>query len=184
MISRAQLAPDRLPRLFDRTRQLYVYKGGFGAEACADIAAVLAGLPSQQRHRLSEFGRWFGVAFQIMDDVRNFSSDPEWTKTCGEDLASGKPTYVILKAVQGLRGRTRARLVEILCTAGLRTDPVVLEEGITLVRASGALAASRCDAHRMFERAWQDCAGTLPASEARVLLYAFCSRLLRVLHET
>ena len=184
IVSHAQLAPARLPRFFDCVRQLYVYKGGFGAEACADIAAVLADFPDRQRRALAAFGRWFGVAFQIIDDVRSFSCDPKWTKPCGEDLACGKPTYVILKAVQHLRGRKRARLVDILCKRSLREEPTTLAEGVALVRESGALALSRRDAHRMFEKAWRQCVAILPPSEARILLYAFCTRLLRVLHET
>jgi len=61
-----------------------------GAEGLAEVAAVIAEADEHFTQVCVDFARGFGVAYQIIDDVHNFSDSPRWTKTCGEDLAGGK----------------------------------------------------------------------------------------------
>ncbi|MCK7506074.1 MAG: polyprenyl synthetase family protein [Desulfobacterales bacterium] len=75
------------------------------------------------RSACARLGESWGVAFQMIDDVNNFSTSPQWSKMRGEDVAEGKHSYVIHKAA--LLGWTaQERLLDIMTTRELRrTEP-------------------------------------------------------------
>ncbi len=96
----------------------------------------------------------------------------------GDDLAAGKLTYVIVRALELLDSPDRSRLRQILCSERLRQDPQTLEEGIALVRKSGSLAECQTGALAMAERAWRDFSRYVPPSEPKVMLRLFSKNLL------
>src|SRR5256886_4347384 len=62
-------------------------------EAGAEVAAVLAQAQAPVRRALAAFGRHLGTAYQLVDDVLDYRSNPqERGKNLGDDLAEGKPT--------------------------------------------------------------------------------------------
>jgi len=62
-------------------------------EAGAEVAAVLAQAPPPARRALAAYGRHLGTAYQLVDDVLDYSGDLAKTgKNIGDDLAEGKPT--------------------------------------------------------------------------------------------
>src|SRR3954465_1396839 len=66
-------------------------------EAGAEVAAVLAGASIAQQAALSRFGKHLGIAYQLIDDVLDYRSDPATRgKNLGADLAEGKPTPPLL----------------------------------------------------------------------------------------
>ncbi|MCS7312191.1 MAG: polyprenyl synthetase family protein [Acidobacteria bacterium] len=68
---------------------------------CCQIAAILAGLPPGLEASLAEFGRYLGIAFQIVDDMLDYSADPHRLgKPVLHDLLEGKvtlPLYYLLR---------------------------------------------------------------------------------------
>jgi octaprenyl-diphosphate synthase len=70
-------------------------------EAGAEVAAVLSdGTPEIQR-ALSKYGRHLGTAYQLVDDVLDYRSDPVTRgKNIGDDLAEGKPTLPLIHALR------------------------------------------------------------------------------------
>ncbi|GBC83677.1 Octaprenyl diphosphate synthase [bacterium HR11] len=68
---------------------------------CCQIAAILAGLPPSLEASLAEFGRYLGIAFQIVDDMLDYSADPHLLgKPVLHDLLEGKvtlPFYYLLR---------------------------------------------------------------------------------------
>ena len=88
---------------------------------------------------MQQFARLTGVAFQIIDDVNNFSESKDWTKTVGEDLATGKMTFVLWHAIRDSPDDQSTRLQDLLVDPERRVDPVELQAGIDLVRESGTL---------------------------------------------
>jgi len=158
--------------------QAYQGKTAAAVEGCAEAAAVIAGADAPTRQACIRFAKTFGVSFQILDDVNNFSSSPDWTKVCGEDLGQGKLTYVIYRALERLTGPMKRRLQEILCQERLRRDPEILREGIRLIHASRALDQCRCEANAFFCRSWEHFDRVLQASPAKLMLFELCRRLL------
>tara|TARA_R110001583_G_scaffold6618_5_gene33593 strand:- start:22241 stop:23212 length:972 start_codon:yes stop_codon:yes gene_type:complete len=70
-------------------------------EAATQLVAVLGEQPEKIEKALLDYGKYLGTAFQLTDDVMDYSSDAaEMGKNTGDDLAEGKPTLPLLYAIQ------------------------------------------------------------------------------------
>lgn len=70
-------------------------------EAATQLVAVLSKQPESIENALLDYGKYLGTAFQLTDDVMDYSSDAaEMGKNAGDDLAEGKPTLPLLYAMQ------------------------------------------------------------------------------------
>ncbi len=70
-------------------------------EAAAQLGAVLAGRPRKEELALARYGLHLGTAFQLIDDVLDYSaSSAELGKNVGDDLAEGKPTLPLIHAMR------------------------------------------------------------------------------------
>ncbi|OFW56589.1 MAG: hypothetical protein A2133_00020 [Actinobacteria bacterium RBG_16_64_13] len=176
--------------LEDKILQLYDYKTAAMPRGLAQTASLVAKVDDSVAQVCVDFSRAFAVAFQIIDDVHNFSDSPKWRKVCGEDLASGKLTYAIVRAIrrlEGLEGAERAkrdRLVEILCSPELRGNPDALQEGIDLVRQSGALEECRETARVMSLEANERFGEVIPSCEPKIMLSMLCVKMLDLAYDT
>lgn len=70
-------------------------------EASTWVGAVLAGMPPRIQGGLASYGMHLGTAFQLIDDVLDYSGDEESTgKSLGDDLAEGKPTLPLIYTIR------------------------------------------------------------------------------------
>lgn len=77
--------------------QVIQYKTAKLFEAAAQVGAILAGADAAQEQALKDYGMYVGTAFQIIDDVLDYSGSPEQIgKNVGDDLAEGKPTLPLI----------------------------------------------------------------------------------------
>jgi octaprenyl-diphosphate synthase len=107
--------------------------------AASRIGAVMAERPREEEEALDRFGRNLGIAFQLVDDMLDFSArQTELGKCIGDDFRDGKVTLPILVAYgrgdQAERAFWRRALEEMDQRAG------DLEQAIELVERHGALA--------------------------------------------
>ena len=66
----------------------------------ARIGAIVAGLPRAQIEALTDYGRNYGMAFQIVDDILDIvASDEELGKPAGHDLVEGVYTLPVLRTL-------------------------------------------------------------------------------------
>ncbi len=98
-------------------------------------------LQNKQSHlqELGEFAYHFGNAFQMIDDVLDFSDDVAvMDKNLGDDLAEGKPTLPIIKTLEILKANQSPDYdkLRIAVQTGKVENPSQL---IALVQSSGAL---------------------------------------------
>ena len=82
----------------------------FGAATA--LGAMVAGADEAAINAAREYGRSLGMAFQIVDDLLDYLADPEVSgKNLGADLAEGKPTLPLIRAIatgeEGTRGFLR-----------------------------------------------------------------------------
>ena len=78
-------------------------------QAGAEVAAVVAGAPGAVQRALADYGRHLGIAYQLIDDVLDYQSDPDARgKNLGDDLAEGKPTLPLIHALRTGDERIRA----------------------------------------------------------------------------
>jgi Geranylgeranyl pyrophosphate synthase len=85
------------------------YKTAKLFEAAARLGGIVAGADPETEARLAAFGMHLGTAFQLIDDVLDYSADEADTgKHLGDDLAEGKPTLPLIHVMQhGTRALTR-----------------------------------------------------------------------------
>jgi octaprenyl-diphosphate synthase len=96
-------------------------------EAGAEVAAVLASASIAQQVALSRFGKHLGTAYQLIDDVLDYKSDPATRgKNLGDDLAEGKPTLPLLHALRHGNDEQRALIRLAIEQGGLaQLGPIV-----------------------------------------------------------
>lgn len=136
-----QLANCRDPEL-DEPRYLEVVRRKTAKlfEASARLGAILGAAAREAEEAIAAYGMHLGTAFQLIDDVLDYSGDPALIgKNLGDDLAEGKATLPLIFAMrQG--SPEQARCVRRAIEQGGRAD---LEAVISAIRASGALKYAR-----------------------------------------
>ncbi len=95
-------------------------------EAAARLGAVLAEQPERWEQGLARYGMHLGTAFQLIDDVLDFSADAcEIGKNIGDDLAEGKPTLPLIHAMREGSSAQRTLIRDAIEQGGLdRIDDV------------------------------------------------------------
>lgn len=108
-------------------------------EAACQLGAVLAGQPHLEK-QLATFGRELGAAFQVADDVLDYTADAETLgKNIGDDLAEGKPTLPLILSRKYLGSEDQSIIDETIRKGGRDR----IEKIVQLIQASGALDESR-----------------------------------------
>jgi octaprenyl-diphosphate synthase len=121
------------------------YKTAKLFEAATQVGAILGGAPPEVERALTEFGMHLGTAFQVIDDVLDYSGDlAETGKNLGDDLAEGKPTLPLIRAMSVGDAEERA-LVRRAIEEGGKAD---LEAVVEAIRRTGALDYARDCARR------------------------------------
>lgn len=132
-------------------------------EASSHTAALLAGASAEQTEALRRYGDALGVAFQLVDDVLDYSGDASaMGKNVGDDLAEGKPTLPLIYTMREGTAE-QARLVRQAIQKGGLEDITPIREA---VETSGALAYTQRMAREQSDLAVQ-MLQTLPPSAFR-----------------
>ena len=104
-------------------------------ELATEGAAILTGTP-HYREPMRLFAGHFGNAFQIIDDILDYTSDAETLgKNIGDDLMEGKPTLPLIAALKNTHGEEHEIVRRSIATGGTAD----LERVIAIVQSSGAL---------------------------------------------
>ncbi len=136
-------------------------------EAAARLGAVLAEAPSAVEAGLAEYGMRVGTAFQLIDDVLDYSGDTASIgKSLGDDLAEGKPTLPLIRAM-ACGDPEQARVVREAIEHGGRED---FGQVLAVLRATGALEYARDVALREAEAARAALEALVPSAHRESLL--------------
>ena len=125
-------------------------------EASARVGAILAGADAATELACANYGQALGTAFQVIDDVLDYSGDASVLgKNIGDDLREGKATLPLIAAMQ--RGTTVQR--QVIKTAIEQGEVDGLPQIIEIVHSTGALSVARnaaeLEARRAIESAKQ-----------------------------
>ncbi|HEY9571521.1 MAG TPA: farnesyl diphosphate synthase [Pusillimonas sp.] len=85
-------------------QQMHSMKTGAMLEASVLLGGIVAGAGSSARQGLESYATAVGLAFQVVDDILDVTSDTATLgKTAGKDAADNKPTYVSIMGLDGAR---------------------------------------------------------------------------------
>ena len=85
--------------------------------AAFQMGALIGGASDEDSFHLYEFGRNFGIAFQIQDDILDTFGDPEkFGKKVGGDIIQNKKTYLVLKSYELANPSQRMDLRQLMTT--------------------------------------------------------------------
>jgi octaprenyl-diphosphate synthase len=108
--------------------------------AATRLGALLAGADATLQQQLHDYGLNLGYAFQIADDVLDYSSDAGTLgKNLGDDLAEGKATLPLIHAIR----ESDAPVRDHLRAAIEHGDTGALPQVLAAIHASGGLEYSR-----------------------------------------
>lgn len=137
------------------------------AAACR-IAPVVAEASEEAELALDSFGRNLGIAFQLVDDVIDYSSEESvMGKSAGDDFRDGKMTLPVILA--HARGTAADRAFWQAAMSGERSADADLAHALSLMRATGALDDT-VERARLYGRRAVDSLGPFPANRARAAL--------------
>jgi octaprenyl-diphosphate synthase len=122
----------------DETRYLRVirYKTAKLFEASMQLGAILAGAPQPAEDAFAEYGMRLGTAFQLIDDLLDYSGDlAETGKNLGDDLAEGKPTLPLIYVMNRGSAEQARQVRDAIESGGLERFDAIL----AAVRDTGAL---------------------------------------------
>jgi geranylgeranyl pyrophosphate synthase len=159
-------------RIYAKTASLFC--------AATEGAAVLAGLPEERVQDLRDYGYNLGMAFQIVDDILDFTGDDSTLgKPAGSDLRQGTLTLPFFYFVQ-LQSDPHA-LFARLHAAQLHADQgdtavwnAEINRLVSELRSSGAVEAARSEARVFLSRAVHNLSA-LPDNVYRRSLQGLCS---------
>lgn len=136
---------------------------------CAQMGAKLGGAPAEVENALGEYGMNIGMAFQVADDLLDFTADE---KTLGKPVLSDlKEGHVTLPIIYALQAEPRAlpTVQSVIERGGI--DDVSRKEILELVRRNGCLEKARELAEAYALKA-QECLEVVPESRHKDALMA------------
>ncbi len=120
--------------------QVIRYKTAKLFEAATRLGAILGNASREAEDAIATYGIHLGTAFQLIDDVLDYSGDHTTTgKNVGDDLAEGKPTLPLIFAIKHGTAK-QAALVRNAIEHGGRDE---LTAVLDAIRQTGAIAYAR-----------------------------------------
>ena len=136
--------------------------------AASRIGAIVANRPEVEEEALQVYGVNLGTAFQLIDDVLDYSAkQQELGKTIGDDFREGKITLPVILAFR--RGEATERVFWQRCLEDLDQQDGDLDRAMDYMTKHGSLADSINRAHHFGDVA-RDALGIFPESDVKKAL--------------
>jgi octaprenyl-diphosphate synthase len=171
---RQLLAHDRLRYTEEEYDLLIRAKTASLLSGAAEVGALAAS--PEERQAMARFGEYLGMAFQIVDDLLDFTESATVTgKPSGNDLREHKVTLPLIHALPQMNDAQRARVQRLMETEA--PPDGLIEEVVADVAERGGLAYARDRAHQFARRAEAEL-DVLPDSPSRETLRASLTYVL------
>jgi octaprenyl-diphosphate synthase len=155
LLGRTELTEDQYLDVLRR-------KTAFLFSACCEVGAMLGGAGDEQRIALRDYGMNLGTAFQLIDDLLDFTGTGEALgKAAGADLLEGKLTLPLIYLMQS--DDSARELVQKVIGDG-NYSSIPRSQLIAAVEETGAVRRAKARADEYAEAA-RDCLNILPDSD-------------------
>jgi len=144
------------------------------AAAC-QVGAVVAGRPREEEQALEAYGRNFGIAFQLVDDILDYSAEEaNLGKSVGDDFREGKMTLPVVLAYERASEAERDFLRR--CLEELEQSEEDLKRAIAIMDRCDALADAKARARAYGDAARRALDAFAPgeAKESLLKVVEFC----------
>lgn len=122
----------------DEYSEMIFKKTGALIAGATKAGAIMGRADQEVIDAMYDYGRYIGQAFQIQDDYLDIVSDEaDLGKPVGSDIAEGKMTLMVVKALAEANDEDKARLIEILSNDNSSQDEV--DEAIDLFNKYGSI---------------------------------------------
>ncbi|MCT8548161.1 octaprenyl diphosphate synthase [Glaesserella parasuis] len=136
-------------------------------EAASQCSAIVSGADQATVIAMRDYGRYLGTAFQLVDDILDYSANAEQLgKNIGDDLAEGKPTLPLLHAMRSGNLQQAALIHEAIEQGGKRE---ALDEILAIMAEHKSLDYTMERAKQEAQKA-VDALAILPESEYKQAL--------------
>ncbi len=159
--------------------KIYALKTAPAFEAALYAGLRLAGPAEKYEKMVTEFSRQLGVAFQILNDLKDWEGDTDNKLITGQDVLAGRPTLLLALALEGSAPADRQELLALLQAHGSR--PVGFEEVADRVRRLFDRAGVFEKAEKLVEKSRaraEAVADEVEPTELRELLYYLVDSVL------
>ncbi|MDQ2137549.1 octaprenyl diphosphate synthase [Alcaligenaceae bacterium B3P038] len=154
----------------ERYLQVVRYKTAKLFEAAARVGAVVAGATPEQEEAAAAYGRHIGTAFQLVDDVLDYSGAADALgKNVGDDLREGKPTLPLIRVMEVGTAEQRAMI-----RTAIETGDADFEAVAAAIRETDALEHAR-EAARQEAQLARESLASYPISVYQESLLEFCA---------
>lgn len=137
-------------------------------EAATRLPAVLANKDVETEQALAEYGKHLGTAFQLVDDIMDYTADAkEMGKNVGDDLAEGKPTLPLLYAMHHGTESQSKRIREAI---ELGNGMEHLDDILLAMEQTGALIYTQKQAEQEADKAIQALANLADSDYKQALI--------------
>ena len=145
-------------------------------EAATHCAAILANQPAHIELALRDYGKYLGTAFQLIDDVMDYSSSSQTMgKNVGDDLAEGKPTLPLIHAMRQGTPEQSKRIAQAITE---RDGMEHLDEILDILTQTKALEYTTSRAEQEAQKAI-DALAVLPDSPYKTALQVLADLAVR-----
>lgn len=120
--------------------------------ACTRLGTIAGGGGEREQSLLGDFGWNLGMAFQMVDDILDFTSrESILGKPVGNDLREGKVTLPLIYALEDATGAEREKVATVLREGTY--DAVPLKEILAILRRYEGIERARARAHEFTSKA-------------------------------
>ena len=132
------------------------------------VGALIAAASRSATDALSEYGLNLGMAFQMTDDLLDYTADVgALGKRIGTDLKEGKLTLPLIQALQNAKGQDRIDMVTIISDNNFSADD--FQKLVSLLQHCGGIDYTHQQAEKHINRA-RAAIDMFPSSEAKEIL--------------
>jgi geranylgeranyl pyrophosphate synthase len=101
--------------------KIYALKTSPAFEAALYTGVRLAGTADHLEKLIADFTRNIGVAFQILNDIKDWVGDEDNKLVAGQDVLAARPTLLLALALEGGSPAQREELLNLLAQSGQAT---------------------------------------------------------------
>jgi geranylgeranyl pyrophosphate synthase len=159
--------------------KIYALKTSPAFEAALYTGVRLAGSTEKYDKMIADFSRNVGVAFQILNDIKDWTGDDDNKLVAGQDVLAARPTLLLALALEGSSPAQREELLHLIATA--RNENADTEELVARVRALYFMAKVFEKADKLVEKfraKAEALADEVEPTEFRELLYYLVDTVL------